>query len=148
MQQRQPITRKKKPCKSCGKDSFIFSHGRCRYCTSKDSLKKKSEKNAEQYSKDELFYNEIWHTRTHKCFNCGEGLRIPADTPKNKITFIIRWFVHHLLPKSTHKRYRHISENVILLCRNCHAKAESSISAPKLSRYNDMEKIKKELLGE
>lgn len=148
MLQRTQITRKKKICKGrCGKPKYIFSNGMCKTCWAAEYLKKKNEKLKEQYTKDELFYAGLWERKKQECFECGCTLSVPKDTPKNKITFVIRWYIHHICPKSKYAYLRYIEENTVFFCKFCHGKAESAIDYPKLKCYNELERIKKELLG-
>lgn len=133
------IQRKLNPCKKCGKPSYIFSHGLCRFCAGAEANKKKQMKNKSITDKDNLLYTKIWSERKLVCAECGKSLTAFS----NKDQF------HHILPKSKYPYFRHDERNIILLCGKfgCHSKAESAVEYPKMKIYNHCESIKKELLA-
>lgn len=78
---------------------------------------KKLEEQKELSKLDEAFYKEVWAASPHKCQNCG--CKLPR-TPYN-------WMFHHLLEKRNYPQYRHVPENIMILCLECHSKAETNI---------------------
>lgn len=78
---------------------------------------KKLEDQKELAKLDESFYKEVWAASPHKCQNCD--CRLPK-TPYN-------WMFHHLLEKRNYPQYRHTPENIMILCLECHSKAETNI---------------------
>ena len=134
------IPRKKKICKECNKEAFIWSKGRCKECSSKDWGKIRTTKNVERIEADKLrrekdlkFYTLIWSKRIHVCFNCNKGL---GPTP-NLLYF------HHIIRKSSHPEFRYDEENIVLLCGECHNQVETDISkAPKVKQLT-IELLKK-----
>jgi 5-methylcytosine-specific restriction endonuclease McrA len=71
----------------------------------------------ETFKKDKNFYLEIWHASPHTCVECKRKLgKIP-----NTIYF------HHLLPKRNHPQYRHVPENIAIVCPDCHQQVEVNI---------------------
>jgi len=72
---------------------------------------------------DKEFYKEIYLASPHWCQNCG------CKLPKEPQTFMF----HHLLEKRNYPELRHIPENIMILCLQCHSKAETNIDfAPKI----------------
>lgn len=87
------------------------------------SLNKFSNKMKILHEKDEKFYEEIWNTRPHFCENCGKYLG--KDFRKNnRIISLFRYA--HILPKSIYPYLRHYSDNLMLLCLNCHTEFDNS----------------------
>jgi len=78
---------------------------------------KKLEDQKELLKKDEEFYKEVYAASPHKCQNCD--CKLPR-TPSN-------FMFHHLLEKRNYPKYRHIPENIMILCLECHSKAETNI---------------------
>lgn len=79
----------------------------------------------ETHKKDEEFYKEIYAASPHQCQNCG--CKLPK-TPSN-------FMFHHLLEKRNYPQYRYAPENVMILCLECHSKAETNIEfAPKIAQ--------------
>lgn len=79
----------------------------------------------ETAKKDEEFYKEIWSASPHKCQNC--------DCKLPKIPY--NWMFHHLLEKRNYPKFRHTPENIMILCLECHSKAETNIDfAPRIKQ--------------
>ena len=96
-----------------------------RYVIPKISKKrqKKLEAQKDILKQDEEFYKEVWAASPHKCQNCD--CKLPK-TPYN-------WMFHHLLEKRNYPQFRHVPENIMILCLECHSKAETNIDfAPKI----------------
>lgn len=87
--------------------------------------------------KDTRFYQFVWKHREHFCEECGK--EIHECKPM---------YMHHVLPKSRYKYFRHEVRNIAILCYGCHGKAESAISLPKMKSFRAFESIKKTLLAE
>lgn len=119
---------KKKECKVCGEQKFIWSRGRCKHCTNIEkgaSLKKFNPKAREERSESrsclEDFYirhiERISATKP-KCLNCGVVLLGHVSE------------VAHILPKSKYKSVQCDDDNVVDLCgflqNNCHGKFDNS----------------------
>lgn len=86
---------------------------------------KKLEDQKEMSKLDEAFYKEVWAASPHKCQNCD--CKLPR-TPYN-------WMFHHLLEKRNYPQYRHVPENIMILCLECHSKAETNIDfAPRIKQ--------------
>jgi len=72
---------------------------------------------------DKEFYKEVYAASPHWCQSCGIKL------PKEPQTFMF----HHLLEKRNYPDLRHVPENIMVLCLECHSKAETNIDfAPKI----------------
>lgn len=86
---------------------------------------KKLEEQKELLKLDEEFYKEVWAASPHKCQNCDCSL---PKTPYN-------WMFHHLLEKRNYPQFRHTPENIMILCLECHSKAETNVDfAPKIKQ--------------
>ena len=109
------IPRKKKICKDCGKEDYIFSKGRCKYCASKSYKKPGPSKKAKaKIDIDTHFYEEIWGERFHYCEECHKELGDKWE----------RYMFSHILSKGSHPSLRHDKDNINLLCLDCHQKWE------------------------
>ena len=91
------------------------------------------EQDKELLKKDKEFYKEIYLASPHICQNCG------CKLPKEPSNFMF----HHLLEKRNYPQFRHTPENIMLLCLECHSKAETNIDfAPKIAqRRKETEKL-------
>jgi 5-methylcytosine-specific restriction endonuclease McrA len=86
---------------------------------------KKLEEQKDLLKLDEAFYKEVWAASAHKCQNCD--CKLPK-TPYN-------WMFHHLLEKRNYPQFRHVPENIAILCLSCHSKCETNIDfAPKIKQ--------------
>lgn len=75
--------------------------------------------------KDKEFYAEIYAASPHKCQNCD--CKLPR-TPSN-------FMFHHLLEKRNYPEHRYSPENIMILCLECHSKAETNIDfAPRIKQ--------------
>lgn len=122
------LKQKKKFCKSCGDECFLYSRGRCKACASKEDakplkksfrpIKKVSEKQKEKnIVKKELtiqqfeMFREIWEEREHICQSCGKQL---YGEP-------LSLYFDHLLEKSQYKELTLVKENIYICCGDCHS---------------------------
>lgn len=66
---------------------------------------------------DHDFYKEVWAASPHSCVECKRKLgRIPNTM-----------YFHHLLPKRNYPQYRHVPENIAIVCADCHQQVEVNI---------------------
>lgn len=101
------ITRKKKICKVCGLDKYLFSQGRCQQCTlaqSKPLAKKR------KITGEKNLFLELWAERPHICTNCKAPL---GDEP------IVHYFSHNH-SKGSRPDLRLDKSNITILCKECH----------------------------
>jgi hypothetical protein len=117
------IKRKLKPCKTCFKDSYIFSHGNCKTCAGK----KKSTPTGEL----ELFVS-IWSEREHFSELTNKPL-LPLHHPK------WHWQFLHVLNKLRFPSLRLEKRNIMLALPEEHERQDSFLA---------FEKRKEELLNE
>ena len=102
----------------------------------RNSALKSIEKNKKREQKDKEFYQSLYDNLVKNnnlfCENCGKRL---TQYPKSDTDFHkkIRFYFHHILPKSRYKHLRYKIENICVLCKSCHSKAESAISYPKMN---------------
>ena len=109
------IPRKKKNCKECGKEDFIWSKGRCKQCSARSYKKLGPSKNVkEKIDLDTRFYEEIWSERPHYCEECDKYLGDKWE----------RYMFSHILSKGSQPRLRHVKANINILCFDCHHKWE------------------------
>lgn len=95
--------------------------------------KKQMEQDKATLEQDKEFYKEIYAASPHKCQNCD------CKLPKEPFTFMF----HHLLEKRNYPHFRYTPENIMILCLECHSKAETNIDfAPKIkARREQVEKL-------
>ena len=109
------IERKKKICKECGNEDYIWSKGRCKKCASRSYKKLGASKNVkEKIDLDTRFYEEIWSERPHYCEECDKYLGNKWE----------RYMFSHILSKGSQPKLRHVKENINVLCFECHQKWE------------------------
>jgi ribosomal protein S27E len=109
------ITRKKKKCKECGNEDYIWSKGRCKPCASISYKKPGPSKNVkEKIDLDTKFYEEIWSERPHYCEECDKSLGSKWE----------RYMFSHILSKGSQPKLRHVKANINILCLECHQKWE------------------------
>jgi ribosomal protein L37E len=108
------VKQRKKICVECGKETYIFSKGRCKFCASKSYAKKKNDRtNLNDFFKKE----ELKLSKKLICENCGVPL---------KSTFM-RSNIAHILPKQRYKSVSDNPNNILYLCsfkdngNNCHS---------------------------
>lgn len=88
-----------------------------------EKRKRQIENDKATLERDKEFYREIYAASPHKCQNCD------CKLPKEPQTFMF----HHLLEKRNYPQYRYIPENIMILCLECHSKAETNMDfAPRI----------------
>ena len=123
------IQRKKKICKSCGNEDFIFSKGMCKFCASKNykvpspSVKPKKNK----MDLDNFFIQKI-----EQLIKLGKseesGKRIPYPTRAN---------VCHILDKSRHPSVAYHPQNYVFLTVDEHSRFDQLLFA---HRFEELKK--------
>lgn len=110
------MQRKKKICKSCGNERFIFSKGRCEICAKKEDAKpikkitdKAKEKRREERKDFPAFFQKASKEveRNPFCQNCLQPI---------KAYFNPYWNVAHILNKGTYKSVSTHPDNFVILC--------------------------------
>jgi hypothetical protein len=110
---------KKKICNECGKETYLFSRQKCKYCSQKsygkslskdrgtksNSLSKKPRKNQGEL----IVFKTIWEERPHFCQVCSVSLPV-----------FDHWNYAHCLSKGSYPKFRLLKDNIILMCRGCH----------------------------
>ena len=132
------IKQKKKICADCGKETYIFSKGKCRSCQPKKSIRKisevgkvkKAEKTENTKKLHKWFIDEIWNKRPHKSEISGKWL---GDEPNS-------CFFHHIFPKSTYPKLAFNTENIIVLTADEHQEVETNPT-----KFEKINKIREEL---
>jgi len=137
------MIKKKKVCKNCNVEQFIWKAGLCKSCSSiLNPPKKISYKSAKQKIKDiekkeytskqfSMFY-DIWAKRRHYCESCGLWL---GNEP-------LSIFFDHLLEKSKYEQFALMEENIFLCCYNCHSKKTNGFPTEKHKKAIEQVKIK------
>lgn len=107
------IQRKKKTCKGCDKERYIFGRGLCANCyrSQQKPIKKISEKQKSVISE----YTKVRRAFLEKNPLCKARL--------SDCTYIAT-DVHHLAGKTNREKYLNV-ENFMPLCRNCHQEIEN-----------------------
>lgn len=104
------IVRKKKICKGCGEEEYLWAHGKCKRCASKEPKKAKAKKPVIPQATGELaLFQAIWNNRPHICSVCKTNLK----------DFSV-WFFSHILSKGAFPKFRLYDKNIVLKCANCH----------------------------
>lgn len=110
------MERKKKICKSCGNERFIFSKGRCEFCAKKEDAKpikriteKAKDKRREERKDFPAFFEmaAVEVRRNPFCQNCGQPIKASLSP---------HWNTAHILNKSTYKSVSTHPENFVILC--------------------------------
>lgn len=104
------------------------------------AIAKKSQKKIKQEAEaketqllDKEFYLEHWRACGHTCEQCG------CKLGKEPLTL----FFHHALPKRNYPQFRHTHENIIVVCRDCHAQCETDLDKTPIikRRTQEIEKL-------
>jgi len=109
------ITTKKKICKECNTEQYIFSRGMCKFCAGKNPKEKSGLKDIPKKSPfgkptgELVLFQSIWATRKHNCAVCGTDLKV----------FDV-WFFSHILSKGSFPRFRLYEKNIVIKCRQHH----------------------------
>ncbi len=106
------IERKKKICIECGRESYIFSKGRCRDCAGKSYAKPKQTPIKKSFPKptgELALFQAIWLSRPHVCEVTG----IPIKD------FSVHCFMH-VLSKKAYPKFRLNHRNILLVAPNVH----------------------------
>ena len=111
---------KKGICTDCGREDYIVKKlplsGKklCSSCNSvrleEGKAKPKKVMSKRKVTGERQLHIELWAERPHVCECCNGYL---GNTPDPH-------FFSHVLPKSTHSRYRLDKENITFMCRECH----------------------------
>jgi 5-methylcytosine-specific restriction endonuclease McrA len=132
------IKQKKKLCKSCDTEQYIFSKGLCKRCSVKP-YKKIKQVSDKQLVKIEgkkedtklmlLVFDQFYKKHLIKsCEQCGK-----------KITELRTYNVHHLLEKRNYPEFKFDTNNLMLLCGDCHSTYETSLKGDKIiERLNNL----------
>lgn len=100
------IQRKKKICKGCNTEQYLFSKGYCQRCAPKKQIKK-TNKNAKR---NQDFYDKaLLESEGKDCENCGCPIPFPSATN-----------VSHIVTKGSNSFLRSHPLNYFYLCHSCH----------------------------
>lgn len=100
------ILRKKKICKGCDTEQYIFSKGYCQRCTPKKPVKKKN-KNAK--TNQDFYELALLESKDKTCENCD--CEIPFPSAVN---------ISHIISKGSNSFVRSHPLNYFYLCHRCH----------------------------
>ena len=103
------MQQKKKICKACGKETFIFSKGECVYCAKKRYVKKKTVKRVDR--------RKFFKVMTGKSGLCVESGAYIKELKSVNIC--------HIFPKRTYKSIETDENNIIILNHDNHPKLDS-----------------------
>ena len=154
------LKQKKKFCKSCGDECFLYSRGRCKACASKEDAKplkksfkpinkittKQKEKSVIKKEKTKVlhqFFLDLWDERADKngCIRCFETdiYMSPTIYRENSCCY------HHILEKSNpnYKQYALEKWNIVIILPDVHNQVHANIEfTPKIKKLT--EKLKKQ----
>jgi len=100
------IQRKKKICKGCDTEQYLFSKGYCQRCAPKKQIKKQN-KNAKR---NQDFYNKaLLESEGKRCEECDCEIPFPSATN-----------VSHIVTKGSNSFVRSHPLNYFYLCHGCH----------------------------
>ena len=110
------IKRKKRPCKDCGKESYIFSHGRCKVCSMKSyggiqstpkPIKKYTPKTQKKNKERSQERNVYFKYHIERCYKSDESGKLIGEANRSNIC--------HLFDKSRHPSVQANLDNCIYL---------------------------------
>jgi ribosomal protein L37E len=110
------IARKKKTCKGCGKEVYIFSKGMCKYCAYK--LKKEKTPSMKQ------FFDDIWLSRPPISLISGKTLSSFRYNPSLKYSCCA-----HVLSRKQFPHYALRDDNVVLITPEEHFMLDNGTEA-------------------
>lgn len=104
------IPRKKKICKSCGHERYIFAKGMCQPCQPKKKIKN-GNKNARTNS--DFYQSVILENKGRPCEECGCEIPFPSATN-----------VSHIITRGANDALRSDRRNHRWYCHRCHHRYE------------------------
>lgn len=108
------IQRKKKICKVCGNEDFIFSKGMCKFCASKNY---KAPSTTIKPKKNKMDLDNFFIQKIEQLLRLGKseesGKKIPHPTRAN---------ICHILDKSRHKSVAYHPDNYVFLTIDEHSR--------------------------
>lgn len=126
------MQQKKKVCKSCDTEQFIFSKGRCKRCASiEDSkpIKKQTEKNKEKKREQSVIRDSYFEYHLEKCTYSEESGKNIVATRAN---------ICHLFYKRTYKSVQGDLDNYVYLTLEEHSRFDQLLDT------NDFKQLEKE----
>ena len=146
------LKQKKKFCKSCGNECFLYSRGRCKICASKEDAKplKKSFKPINKITERQKEKNVIKKELTTQQFEMFREIYKEHPTKRCyecncKVDGASSVQFHHILFKSTYPQYRLEKWNIVLLCETHHNQVHTDVT--KTPKVNALTKEIKEKHG-
>ena len=103
------IQRKKKICKECGKEDYLFSKGRCGVCAKRSYNGLKSSKPVKNNELDTFFKKHLLLMQKH-----------PFCVETNSVLNLGKFHLAHLLPKRNHKSVATSDDNVVYVSWEVH----------------------------
>lgn len=107
------LKQKKKKCKTCNRETYIFSKGDCKVCAVKRYSKKTAVKTQ---NRRDFFKSNVG----------GKGYCIESGTLISPITV---WNLCHIFPKRIYKSIETNEYNIILLTAEMHAKLDGYLDS-------------------
>jgi hypothetical protein len=100
------IQRKKKICKGCDTEQYLFSKGYCQRCAPKKQIKKQNK----TAKRNQDFYNKaLLESEGKRCEECDCEIPFPSATN-----------VSHIVTKGSNSFVRSHPLNYFYLCHGCH----------------------------
>ena len=124
------IQRKKKICKSCGNEDFIFSKGMCKFCASKNY---KAPSTTIKPKKNKMDLDNFFTQKIEQLLRLGKseesGKKIPHPTRAN---------ISHLFNKRNHPSVAYHPDNYVFLTIDEHSELDN-----KCLDVNDFKELNK-----
>lgn len=131
-------------CAGCDSEQYIYKNieGKkyCKSCTQKlqppKSINKVSKKQMfkisikqTQIQEDMLFYLNVWKERFYATLTNGDEIMTKSPRCENCSKKLGEepnlMFFHHILEKRNFPKFRHLPENITILCPDCHSGYET-----------------------
>jgi len=134
---------KKKICKECSSEQYIWARGMCKQCASrnpkpKSGLKEPVKKESFKPSGELALFQSIWAVRPHVCAVTDEPIEFNV------------WCFSHILPKGKYPKFRLYEKNIVLKSPDMHHKWETTAHSTlaKDVKWKPILALREELLEE
>lgn len=128
------IQRKKKACKCCGTEQFIWAHGLCKVCSMK-SKPIKIQTKAKSPTGEKALFDEIWDSRPHVSYVSGISLEKYYGTKLYPNLF------SHCLPKGKYPEHRLNPDNIVMVSPQEHLDWHSLAKDKLLEKNPNWQKV-------
>lgn len=134
------IKMKKKICAGCKKETYLFSHGLCKQCATKNYSIPKGKgklKKVKKVNNDYGYYNQmdlfsyLWDKSNKTCWLSGESLKKFEGTDR------WHWMFAHILNKGVYTLWKLNPKNIVIIHPDAHHLFDhGTIEQQDKSRFN------------